>query len=209
MSKTKNSSRGTTLKRTTEHVEQQRDRILRDAHKAFIEHGYHVATMSDIACKAGISQGLAYCYFENKYAILEAIVDSEIKAFWDEFRAIDTRQEFVDRTIACLRRMYAPDGGPSDTVLYLELRAEAARDPRIWNKIHDSDIAGMTIHRQILRKIYVNENRPVTDDLIENKSMQIDTLFDGTMAVLARGKHDSPERYLTLMGQCMESILSE
>jgi hypothetical protein len=105
--------------------------------------------------------------------------------------------------------MYDPKGGIGDAVLYLELRAEAARDPRIHDKIHDSDLAGMKINRQILRKIYANENRPVTDAQIEDKSMQIDTLVDGILAVFARGKHNNPERYLTLMGQCMESILSE
>jgi AcrR family transcriptional regulator len=63
MSKTRNPSRGTAFKRNTDYVEQQRIRILEAARESFLEHGYHVATMSDIACKAGISQGLAYLLF--------------------------------------------------------------------------------------------------------------------------------------------------
>ncbi len=51
-------------------AEAQRDRILCAALKCFIEHGFHAASMANIAETAQMSAGLMYRYFDNKNAIV-------------------------------------------------------------------------------------------------------------------------------------------
>jgi AcrR family transcriptional regulator len=48
--------------------ETQRKKILKAAQESFLKKG-QATTMADIAQKAGVSQGLAYRYFESKHAI--------------------------------------------------------------------------------------------------------------------------------------------
>ena len=57
----------------TPRAEVQRERILCAAQKCFIEHGFHAASMANIAAAAQMSAGLMYRYFENKSAIVRAI----------------------------------------------------------------------------------------------------------------------------------------
>ena len=53
--------------------EEARERILQAARRVFARRG-PAATMSEVAKEAGISQGLAYRYFESKEAILATLV---------------------------------------------------------------------------------------------------------------------------------------
>ena len=62
----------------TPRAEAQRERILCAAQKCFIEHGFHAASMANIAETAQMSAGLMYRYFENKNAIVLAIVQRQL-----------------------------------------------------------------------------------------------------------------------------------
>lgn len=60
---------------------------LRDAaRQVFAEHGYANARVEDIVALAGVSHGTFYTYYENRAAILDALVD----------RAADRLREVVD-----------------------------------------------------------------------------------------------------------------
>ena len=67
-------------------AEMQRNRILDAAQHCFIEHGFHAASMASIADTAGMSAGLIYRYFENKSAIILAIVDRQLHLLRDDIR---------------------------------------------------------------------------------------------------------------------------
>lgn len=53
----------------------QRSRIIDAAEKCFVDSGFHAASIADIADTAGMSPGLIYRYFENKNAIVRAIIE--------------------------------------------------------------------------------------------------------------------------------------
>jgi TetR/AcrR family fatty acid metabolism transcriptional regulator len=58
-------------------AERKQDRyrsLLEAATAVFVEKGLHEASMSDIAREAGVSDGLLYRYFENKRALLDAVL---------------------------------------------------------------------------------------------------------------------------------------
>jgi AcrR family transcriptional regulator len=60
-------------------LSEQRRRILDAARSVFARKGL-IATMDDIARAANVSHGLAYRYFQNKDAIIEALVNEALEA---------------------------------------------------------------------------------------------------------------------------------
>jgi len=51
----------------------RKERIILAAEEVFAEKGYHVATVSEVAIRAGVAEGTIYTYFENKKALLFSI----------------------------------------------------------------------------------------------------------------------------------------
>jgi AcrR family transcriptional regulator len=59
--------------------QEKRELILETALEVFAVHGFHGASISMIAQKAGIAKGLMYNYFESKEELLKAIIDKGLK----------------------------------------------------------------------------------------------------------------------------------
>jgi AcrR family transcriptional regulator len=55
--------------------EERRQQILACARDAFCEHGYQAVTVDDIVERAEIARGTFYLYFDDKRAVLDALVD--------------------------------------------------------------------------------------------------------------------------------------
>src|SRR5260370_42103758 len=53
----------------------RRDQIVTAARQCVVRHGFHAATMAEIAAAARMSVGQIYRYFPNKEAIVHAIVE--------------------------------------------------------------------------------------------------------------------------------------
>jgi AcrR family transcriptional regulator len=60
----------TTRARREREKEERRQSILRAARTVFFEHGFHRATVDDVAEQAEVSKGTVYLYFESKETIL-------------------------------------------------------------------------------------------------------------------------------------------
>lgn len=72
---------------STRHA-RRRGEILKTAAGVFAEHGFHGASMRDIAARLGVRQAAIYYYFPSKTAILEAICRAGITAFVERMGAI-------------------------------------------------------------------------------------------------------------------------
>src|SRR6476659_3555727 len=55
--------------------EQRRQQILRCARDAFAQSGYQAVTVDDVVARAQIARGTFYLYFDDKRAVLDALVD--------------------------------------------------------------------------------------------------------------------------------------
>ena len=121
-----------------ERAELQRNRILDAAQHCFIEHGFHAAGMASIADTAGMSAGLIYRYFENKSAIILAIVERQLELLRDDIqlnRNIDLPAELAQN----YGRSCANEGKGMNAALLLEISAEATRDPQIAAALDNFD----------------------------------------------------------------------
>lgn len=119
--------------------ELRRQQILDAATDCFRRCGFHGASISQISKAAGMSAGHIYHFFDNKEAIIAAIVERNvayslalIKRFEDQadvFEAIVEKigqalQEHTDREFVCL---------------WLEVLAEAARNPEMAQIVQAAD----------------------------------------------------------------------
>ena len=63
------------MARTPKVVEDRREQIIDAAMRVFAQKGFVRATNKDVAREAGITAGLIYHYFENKEALLMAVIE--------------------------------------------------------------------------------------------------------------------------------------
>jgi len=56
--------------------------IVAAAHKVFATHGFDAGTIRQIAAEAGVAEGLIYHYFDNKEALLDAVVHEHSILSW-------------------------------------------------------------------------------------------------------------------------------
>jgi AcrR family transcriptional regulator len=71
----------------SELIEQRREQILRAALDVFLSRGFHAARSSDIAGKAGLTQGTLYNYIRSKGDILYLVCDQAITRYHDAVEA--------------------------------------------------------------------------------------------------------------------------
>lgn len=120
-------------------AQSQRERILEAAQKCFIERGFHGASMATIAETADMSAGLMYRYFENKNAIVLAIIGRELEGKRAKIEALQTGADFLARILDTFRKWQAGDTEAMNAALFLEMSAQATREPEIAAAIASSD----------------------------------------------------------------------
>ena len=116
----------------------KRRQILNAARDAFSANGFHAASMAQIASRAAISVGHIYRYFENKEAVIVAIVEADLEDAAIEIAAIEGDARAVAAHIV---EHIESQSGPKDRALMLEILAEAARNPRVAERVRAADIA--------------------------------------------------------------------
>jgi AcrR family transcriptional regulator len=117
----------------TERKERTRADLVATAHKAFLERGFHGASLDDIAEEAGYSKGAVYSNFAGKdelfLAVLDAYAEHRARVLAD---AIFDEARLEDSFRAVARSMVAADEGePRWTPLLLEFWAHASRRPAL------------------------------------------------------------------------------
>jgi AcrR family transcriptional regulator len=75
--------------RTGTKREERRQQILECARDAFAEKGYHNVTIDDVVTRADIARGTYYLYFDDKRAVLDALVDDFLQRILDGIVGID------------------------------------------------------------------------------------------------------------------------
>lgn len=106
----------------------RRDAIIAAARKVFEQRGYEGASIREIAAEADFAKGSIYYYFENKAALLDAVIGEEIVRISDLHRKAAAAKDenplgrlsglvrevlgFYERNFALFRMIIAPPGGP-------------------------------------------------------------------------------------------------
>ena len=97
-----------------DHPEQGAARIINAAKSCYAEFGVASTTIDQIAERAGVSRRTVYRYFDNKDAIVLAVVEEQAAPFFEQMRASLTElktDEFRQLLIHCV--LFAIEHGPN------------------------------------------------------------------------------------------------
>lgn len=125
--------------RHSERAQAQCERILCAAQKCFIEHGFHAAGMALIAETAEMSPGLIYRYFDSKNAIILAIVERQLENARNGIRALHDAPDFAAAAFDAFNCWRRADPRLMNVALFLEISAEASRNPELRAAFTASD----------------------------------------------------------------------
>lgn len=126
--------------KATQRGEVQKERILAAAQSCFVERGFHAASMATIASTAGMSPGLIYRYFESKNAIILAIIGQQLTIARQRIRQLQSSENLSRRIFDYLDENEPDDEKSMSIALYLEISAQATRDPQIAEALQRYDI---------------------------------------------------------------------
>ena len=178
------------------------DQVLDAAVDCFREFGFHRASMNRIAKQAGMSVGHIYHYFENKEAIIAAIVDRESKLAAERFTELNSipKDELVEVMSERVARAMQDKAGSFQSVLNLEILAECERNPQIAHIVHAHDAEIRAMFSCIL-----GDKLGLPD--VDARTNLLMSLFSGVSARVQRNPDLDSEALLPLVRDVIRFIL--
>ena len=193
--------------RARERAEAQRDRILDAARQCFTEHGFHAATIANIAETAQVSAGLIYRYFENKNAIVLAIIERQLRQARQDIAALQTGMD-ADDLLPRLARLWSKrEPGDLDPVLFLEMSAEASRNAEIAEALRQADrISADDFAGWLAGVASAQGTRPPPAEL-RIRGLAMRSLIAGLAVILVRDPGVDPDDLAAALAKLVPTLL--
>ena len=159
--------------------ESRRQQILDAACERVRQSGFHGTSMADIAKAAGLSVGQIYRYFENKEAIIAAIVAQDLAEMRDKFDEMESRPGTLrDAIDDHLPEAVDKCFDPRRASLALEVVAEAARNPKVAAIVRAADEQ----ERALAKTMMDRDRKPHwTEAEFQARCEVIGLIFDGLL----------------------------
>ncbi|MDO9600169.1 MAG: TetR/AcrR family transcriptional regulator [Azoarcus sp.] len=190
-------------------AEARRSQILVAAEDCFRDHGFHGASIAQISKAAGMSAGHIYHYFENKEAIIAAIVARDLDLMLTltaELRAAsDVLEALVDRAAGGV----IENLDPRSAGLKLEIVAEAARNPAVAEVVRKADqrcIASLAETLRILRRA---NGQPDDDATITGMTEMIAAMFEGLLVRAIRNPGLDRQTVITMFQRVIRMLVTD
>jgi len=159
--------------------ESRRQQILDAACEQVRQSGFHGASMADIAKAAGLSVGQIYRYFENKEAIIAAIVAQDLAEMRDKFAEIESQPgTLLDAIDEHLPESIDKCFEPRRAALALEVVAEAARNPKVAAIVRSADEQERALARTMMER---NRKPEWSEAEFQARCETIGLIFDGLL----------------------------
>jgi AcrR family transcriptional regulator len=164
----------TTLRPTPEARRQQ---ILDAACDCVRQAGFHGASMAEIAKAAGLSVGQIYRYFENKEAIIAAIVAQDLAEMREKFAEMESRPgDLVEAMTEHLPEAVDKCFDLGRAALTLEVLAEASRNPKVAAILQAADAQERVYAQAMLDR---SRKPEWTEAEFQARCEAVGLLFDG------------------------------
>lgn len=157
--------------------EARRQQILDAACDCVRQAGFHGASMAEIAKAAGLSVGQIYRYFENKEAIIAAIVAQDLAEMREKFAEMESRPgDLVDAMTEHLPDAVDKCFDLGRAALTLEVLAEASRNPKVAAILQAADAQERVYAQAMLDR----SRKPEWSDAeFQARCEAVGLLFDG------------------------------
>src|ERR1700730_1303523 len=183
-----------------------RERLLLAARIVFARHGFHGASVEEIASEAGFSTGALYSNFDGKEDLFLVLMEREIDEHAREIsEAVAARPSIAERATGGARQwMSMIEREPEVLLLFMEFWAYGVRDAQVRPKF----AARFAQMRELLTKLIADGVREFDLELdipAEQLAVAIDALADG----IARQKLADPDVVPDdLMGRVLSLLLA-
>jgi len=185
----------------------RRKQVLDAAAACFGRSGFHGASMAEISKAAGMSAGHIYNYFDSKDAIIAAFVEQNVERvsqlMTDLGQQADPLQSMVDDAPRHVREHLDPATWP----LALEISAEAARNPKIAEVVHDADRRARVQFRAILKCSRERHGLAVDSDTLDGLLDAMICLFQGLDVRVVHNPNVNEAALARYMGIAMKAML--
>jgi AcrR family transcriptional regulator len=122
--------------------------------------------MATIAETAGMSPGLIYRYFENKNAIILAIIERQLADVRSDIATLRSDTDFVSLFGELFVKWQGDDPQLMSPALMLEMTAEASRDPQIGEALAASDkVTGCDCNAWLTQTARSEGKEPTLEDV--------------------------------------------
>lgn len=159
--------------------EQRRKQLLAAAAECFRSSGFHGASIARISKVAGMSPGHIYHFFQNKEEIIAAIVEERVAHSLELIARLKSEDKVFDAAIENVDEVVTERTDPAYAGLWLEVLAEAARNPRVARLVQTADEKTrqyVTQLEKIARKSRSIESETKLDAITEVAMSMIDGL---------------------------------
>ncbi|MBT2767071.1 TetR/AcrR family transcriptional regulator [Stenotrophomonas sp. ISL-67] len=196
-------------------AESQRTRILDAAQRCFIAHGFHAASISTIAAEAGISQGLMYRYFNNKRAMILALIERQLDADRRSIGQMPASLGLVDALLGCYQLWARGESiGRHDTAiasvaLYAEITAEAQRDPLVAEVLRRHDKAASDSIQAWLKQHDQARGAAIDDADLHARTLRFRVTVEGLAMRAVRDPDLSPAAVRGLLEQAVSAVIGQ
>lgn len=168
------------LARGPKRAQAQRERILAAAKKCFVEHGFHAASMGDIAHEAGMSPGLIYRYYDSKSTIIVAIIERQLEESRVSLRELNSATDFAEALLAIFIHWCERDTESMNAALFAEMSAEATRDPALAAAVLASDQAVREeLCRWLSARAAENMDKGLPEELAKRRALTLQCFIQG------------------------------
>ena len=165
--------------------------------------------MAELAKTAGMSVGHIYHYFENKEAIVAAIVARDLERVLGIMESFQQRGgDLYDVMVDEVDRGYDDTRRVEETALLLEIYAEAARNPKVAKMVKDAD----TISRSKLRDLMIagrKQKVPWSAEELEARVEVSIALFEGLQLRALRDHDVSRDAMLRSLRRVVRQLLED
>jgi AcrR family transcriptional regulator len=165
----------------------KRQHILAAASRCFARAGFRGASIADICAAAGMSAGHLYHYFASKEAMVQAIVERDLRIAVDAIEQLARADvaDFAEAIIEGFER-HVRGADAAQEALRVEIRAEARRNPAVAAIVRTADAA---LYRRIAAMLRPRQRRGLIDPSLNLRAAAalMVALFRGVLALSAEG----------------------
>jgi len=196
------------VSKAAQRSEAQRERILAAAQSCFVERGFYAASMATIAETAGMSQGLIYRYFENKNAIILAIIEQQLKVARRRIRQLHSSVNLSKRIIDYLDEREPDEDNSMNMALYMEISAQATRDPQIAEALRRYDETVCSELGDWLSRSRQQGGYGLPEDIVPARALMLLCLIEGLKLRGPRGPAHDREALRQTLDALLESLVA-
>ncbi|HAV1568849.1 TPA: TetR/AcrR family transcriptional regulator [Klebsiella michiganensis] len=192
----------------------RRKQVLDAAAKCFSELGFHGCSIAKISKAASMSPGHIYYHFANKEEIVEALVSHQESTLYElinEIAASPPDERIAVSLKRHTKRMVEVHTSPNFNGLWLEIAAEAARNPGVAEILQTShDAINARFHEELFKRARTNSE--VDMQKIRTGMDIIASIFSGLTqhtATRALGPEWDKQLLINMINEIIECFFGE